>query len=256
MDLGLKGRRALVLGSSSGMGRAIALRLSAEGAHVAVTGRDAGRVAATARACGGVPLPVGDLRSDGVARHLVSQAVEMLGGLDILVGNTGGGAVGGLLGVGEQDIDSGYRSMLLPQLAAARAALPELRRGGNGRLIFLTARSVLEASPELALSSIFRSGVAAAARSLAIEAAPEATVNVVVPGQIDTDALLRFESAHAEVEGLDPADVRQAHLDAIPMGRLGRPEEVADVVAFLAGATASYVTGATIRVDGGLSRGF
>lgn len=256
MDLDLKGRRALVLGSSAGMGRAIAVGLAAEGVHVVVAGRDQARVTGAARAAGATHAVIGDLREQGVAERLVAEAIEALGGLDIMVGNTGGGTVGGLLAVGMADIEAGYRAMLLPQLAAARAAVPELRRGGNGRLVFLTARSMLEASPELALSSVFRSGVAAAARSLAIELAPEVTVNVVVPGQVDTDALRRFEEAHSTLEGVPTADVREANLNAIPLGRLGRPEEIADVVVFLASSRASYVTGSVIRVDGGLSRAF
>jgi NAD(P)-dependent dehydrogenase (short-subunit alcohol dehydrogenase family) len=122
--------------------------------------------------------------------------------------------------------------------------------------VYLTARSVVEATPELALSSVFRSGVAAAARSLALELAPAATVNVVVTGQFDTPALGRFEAARAEHEGRSLADVRAEHVASTPMGRLGTADEFADVVAFLCSARSSFVTGATIRVDGGAVRGF
>lgn len=256
MDLGLDGRRALVLGSSAGMGRAVAAGLVAEGTRVVVAGRDMQRTAETAERCGATAWAVGDLAEAGVAERLVGEAVAALGGLDILVGNTGGGRVGGLLDVDDPDLDAGYRAMLRPQLVAARTAAPHLREGGRGRIVFLTARSILEASPELALSSVFRSGVAAAARSLALELAPAVTVNVVVPGQVDTGALARFEAARATQVGESAEALRRAHLAAIPMARLARPEEVADLVVFLASSRAGYITGATVRVDGGLSRGF
>lgn len=256
MDLGLQGKRALVLGSSSGMGRAIAAGLAREGAAVFVTGRDRQRVEASAREARAPGSAIADLTEPGEPERVVAEAEDALGGLDILVGNTGGGRPGGLVEAGMDDVRQGFERMLVPQLAAIMAAIPALRRSGSGRIIVLTARSVLEASPELALSSVFRSGVAAAARSLAIELAPDVTVNVVVPGQFDTGALRRFEAFMTETEDASASELREAHLAAIPAGRLGRPEEIADLVAFLAGERAGYITGATIRVDGGLTRGF
>jgi NAD(P)-dependent dehydrogenase (short-subunit alcohol dehydrogenase family) len=114
----------------------------------------------------------------------------------------------------------------------------------------------VEASPELALSSVFRSGVAAMARSLAVELAPSVRVNVIVTGQFDTGGLARFEQSRAEHEGRDAAAIRAEHTAAIPLGRVGRAEELADVAVFLCSRRASFVTGAVVRVDGGASRGF
>jgi NAD(P)-dependent dehydrogenase (short-subunit alcohol dehydrogenase family) len=245
MDLGLTGRRALVLGSSSGLGAAIADALRREGAVVVTHGR-------RAEACD----VAGDLTDDGVPERVVDEAVERLGGLDVLVVNTGGGRPGPALDGATSDDDAGYRSMLRPALAVARRAAPHLRGDGDGRLVFMTARSVLEASPELARSSIFRSGVAAAARSLALELAPDVLVNVVVPGQFPTPGYARFESWCAEHDGIDLDEVRRRHEAAIPLRRLGRPDELADVVTFLCSARAGYVTGSVIRVDGGAVRGF
>jgi 3-oxoacyl-[acyl-carrier protein] reductase len=263
MDLGLRGKRALVLGSSSGLGRAVASVLAAEGARVAVVSRDPDRAesaAAGLRAEGrdgerDLVALAGDLTVPGAGAALVAAAVDGLGGLDICVVNTGGGTPGPILATDGRD-DAAYHSMLRPVLEVSRAAAPHVMAGGCGRLVYLTARSVVEASPELALSSVFRSGVTAAARSLALELAPRATVNVIVTGQFATPALDRFEAARAASEDRPVDDVRIEHLAGIPMGRLGRPEELADVVAFLCSERAGFVTGTLVRVDGGAVRGF
>ena len=201
MDLGLAGRRAIVFGSTAGLGRAIAETLDAEGALVAVSGRRAELAAEVAAALPGAVAVAGDLTVDGEPARMVDEAASLLGGLDICVVNTSGGPPGGMTEVSAADEVAAYERMLRPALAVTRAAIPHLRAGGDGRLVYITARSVVEASPELALSGVFRSGVAAAARSLAIELAPEVLVNVVVPGQFDTAALARAQQARAGAEG-------------------------------------------------------
>lgn len=256
MDLGLSGRRALVLGSTSGLGRAVAEVLASEGARVAVSGRRAELAGEVAATIGGVAV-VGDLTAPGVAGALVAEAAEALGGLDVLVVNTGGGRPGPLLEGDAADDTAAYASMLRPALDVARAAAPLLREAeGGGRLLFMTARSILEATPDLARSAVFRSGVHAAARSLALELAPDVLVNVVVPGQFATPALERFEAGLAARQGAAPEDVRRRHEEDIPLGRVGSAEELACAVAFLASARASFITGAVLRVDGGAVRGY
>lgn len=257
MELGLHGRRALVLGSSSGLGRALAATLVSEGSKVAVVSRDGDRASEAAEATGAAAALTADLTQPGAGTQVVADAVAALGGLEIVVVNTGGGKPGPILATDGFD-DAAYHSMLRPALEVSRAAAPHITAAGDGsgRLVFLTARSVVEATPELALSSVMRSGVAAAGRSLALELAPAATVNVVVTGQFDTGALARFEAARAEHEGRTVADVRAEHVANTPMGRVGTAQEFADVVTFLCSARSAFVTGTVIRIDGGAVRGF
>ena len=256
MDLGLRRRRAIVFGSTSGLGRAIAEALAAEGALVAICGRRAELAAEIAASLPGAAAVVGDLTVHGDPARMVEAAAAQFGGLDICVVNTGGGYPGGMTEVTAEQEVAAFEMMLRPALAASRAAIPHLRAGGDGRLVYITARSVVEASPDLALSGVYRSGVAAAARSLALELAPDVLVNVVVPGQFDTAALGRFQTARARAEGTTSEAVRARHESSIPVGRFGRASELADVVTFLCSARASFVNGSLIRVDGGAVIGY
>ncbi len=251
MQLGLASRRALVLGSSSGLGLAIARSLGDEGAQVVLSGRDRGRLEAAKAQVSATAAVSGDLRVAGEAERIVDEAAARLGGLDILVVNTGGGTPGTLGASTSETRESAWQSMLRPALDAALAARRHLLQSPAGRLLFITARSVLEPSTELALSSVFRSGVAAAARSLAVELAPRVLVNVIVPGRFDTPAYHRFRRWLAEHEGASETAIAERHLRDVALGRLGTADELASVVTFLCSDRASFVTGTVVRVDGG-----
>lgn len=256
MHLGLESRRALVLGSSSGLGQAIARTLVEEGTKVVLAGRDRDRLQGAMDAIAATAIVNGDLRVKGEAERMVTEAAKLLGGLDIMIVNTGGGSAGTLGSSTEETRENAYHSLLRPALDAALTASAFLRKSAAGRMLFITARSVVEASTDLALSSVFRSGVAAAARSLAVELAPQVLVNVIVPGQFDTPAYHRFKSWLASHEGVSEDDIAQRHLSDVPVGRLGTADELANVVTFLCSDRASFVTGTVIRVDGGAVKGF
>jgi NAD(P)-dependent dehydrogenase (short-subunit alcohol dehydrogenase family) len=237
------------------LGRELAKVLAAEGARVVVTSREVERGESAKNYAAAEGFVVGDLSIEGDAARMVGQAAEQLGGLDICVLNTGGAKPGGIMATNGFD-DVAYHAFLRPVLEASRAVAPHLLSGRHARLIALTARSVVEATPDLALSSVFRSGVAAAMRSLALELAPKVNVNVVVTGQFDTPALDRFEAAKAVAENKTAEQVRREHVEAIPVGRVGTAEEFADVVAFLCSQRTSFVTGSLVRIDGGAVHGF
>lgn len=256
MDLGLTGKKALVLGSSSGLGLAIARKLVEEGAYVAISGRDAARAQKAVKNSGAKLAVTGDLTITGEAKRIVDDAADALQGLDIIVINTGGGTPGGILDVSSEARDKAYDTMLRPALEAAAAASPHLKKSNSGRMTFITARAIVEATPELALSSVFRSGVSAAARSLALELAPDVLVNVIIPGQFDTPAYGRFAEWVSKQESKDVDHVRDADAKANPLGRLGQADEFADVVTFICSARSSFINGSVIRVDGGAVTGF
>ncbi len=259
MDLGLVGKVVLVPASSQGLGRAVALAFAREGAKVAMCSRDSMAIeaaAAEARNYGSGVLAVrADLRSPGDITAFVQAAIEHFGGIDVLVTNTGGPPAGTFDQFDDDDWHAAFDLTLMSAVRLIRAALPSMRERGGGRILLMTSSSVKQPIPNLILSNVFRSGVTALAKSLADELAREnIRVNSIIPGRIATDRLEELDRANAERSGVDISFVRAKALEQIPMGRYGDPEEFADAAVFLASDRASYITGATLQVDGGMIR--
>ncbi len=244
MDLGLRERRALVLAASSGLGRAVAAALIAEGARVAICARNKARVEAVARELGAHAGLACDLTVAGAGATLVDTATRRLGGLDILVTNAGGPPKGRFADIDGATWQQGFQSLWLAAVDAIRAALPGMRERRWGRILLITSTAAKEPIPGLTISSGLRAGLLGLVKSLAPEVAEEGvTVNALLPGYTATERIAEL--------GI-PEDTLAEH---IPARRLGRPEELGAMAAFLASEQAGYVTGQTIAVDGGFVRG-
>ena len=245
MDLGLGGRTAIVCGASAGLGLACAEALAGEGANVVMLARREEELQREAARLGALAVP-GDVTRAADLERVVETALDAFGGIDVVVWNGGGPPPGPAAAVTDEALTSAYELVLLPAIRLVRLCLPHLESSGRGRVIAITSVTVKEPTPHLALSNALRPGLAGWLKTLAREVGPKRiTVNCVAPGRIDTARL-----AQIYPDGPSEEDIAQ-----IPVGRWGAPRELGDVVCFLASERAAYVTGATIAVDGGLSRG-
>lgn len=259
MDLGLHGRRALVLGGNRGMGLCIAEALAREGADVAIAARDPDRLADAAgklRAHGGrvgaFPLDLGDTAKLGAFAANLSRE---FGAPEILVNNTGGPPYGSATGREAIDWSRSFQEMTLSVIALTDALLPAMRAARWGRIVTLVSSGAMQPIPVLGISNTLRAALVAWSKSLSNEVAADGvTANVLIPGRIATERVAMTDEAVSVRESVSVEEVRRRSFATIPLGRYGMPEEVADMVAFLASARAAYVTGATIRVDGGIIR--
>ncbi|WP_030484840.1 SDR family oxidoreductase [Nocardioides aequoreus] len=257
MELGLNGKVALVLGSTSGLGRASAEALAAEGAHVVVVGRRADLVEQLAGSLPSAHGVVADLTEEGAPARIVAEAREAAGEVDVLVLNGGGPPPGTADDFTADHAQAAVDLLLKQHVALVGEVLPGMRSRGWGRVLAVGSSGVQQPIPTLTASNVGRAALAAYLKTLAgAVAADGVTVNMVLPGRIATDRLASLDQAAADRTGRSVEDTQAASQAAIPVGRYGDPAEYGAVVAFLASTRAAYVTGEQLRVDGGLVGGY
>jgi 3-oxoacyl-[acyl-carrier protein] reductase len=245
VDLGLRGRTAIVCGASSGLGLATAEALAVEGANVTMFARRRDLLEREADRIGALAVR-GDVRNPRHLSSAVEQTVAAFGGIDILVWNSGGPPPGSATDVTAAAVEEAVELLLVPAVRLVELCLPHLEKSPAGRILFFTSVAVKEPVDNLALSNAVRPGLTGWAKSLARDLGPRGiTVNCVAPGRIET----------ARLAELYPEGPSETDLKAIPVGRWGTPQEFGDVACFLASDRARYVSGTTVLVDGGLSRG-
>lgn len=251
MDLGIKGKRALVLGASRGLGKAIAEALAAEGVIVYAAARSVDKITAYAEGVDNLQAVELDLGQIDQVDRMVDNLIKE-GGVDIIVNNGGGPPPGAAQTAERHAWLTHFEAMAANLFHLNTRLLPMMKERSWGRIISITSSGVEQPIPNLALSNGIRSAVVGWSKSLANEVAGDGiTVNVVMPGRIHTQRVDELDAAAAKRTDTDVAEVAAKSRGTIPAGRYGKPEEFADVVTFLASARAGYVTGSKIRIDGG-----
>jgi 3-oxoacyl-[acyl-carrier protein] reductase len=260
MDLGIKGKTALVVAASKGMGKASAMGLAAEGARVVMCARGE---AALKEAAGEVKQKTGaevlaltaDASRAADISKVVAEANRAYGGVDILVANVGGPPPGPFEQMSDEQWKAAFEQVHLSTVRFIREVLPHMKQAKWGRILAIQSSSVKQPVDGLVLSNGIRPGIAGLFKTLAGDLAPHGiTVNLVLPGRIMTDRFKGHQTDRAKRSGISLEKQFELSSADIPMGRIGTPEEFAAMVVFLASARASYVTGTAVQVDGGLIR--
>jgi 3-oxoacyl-[acyl-carrier protein] reductase len=259
MDLNLKGKVALVMASSQGLGKAVATQLVEEGANVILTSIDGPNLKVVQEELsvlgkGKVASFEADITKADDIRSLVKFTNDTFGKIDILINNTGGPPGGNIENFQDEEWQKAYELNLLSYIRTIREVLPDLKQSG-GRIVNMTSSSIKQPIPNLILSNTFRMGVVGLSKSLAEELAPyNILVHIVAPGRIATDRVAFLDGLKAKKLGITPEEVAEQSRKTIPLGRYGEPEEFAKVVAFLVSDACTYMTGSTVVIDGGMIR--
>lgn len=257
MDLGLKGKTALVLGASRGLGRGIALALAKEGVRVAIVARSAERLATMVDEADSLPgelIPISaDLSEEKAPQRIAHAAFEALDHVDIFVANGGGPPPGPISQVEGDQWRQHFNNMIAPLMELSRLLLPSMRERRWGRILVLTSSGVRQPIPNLGISNALRASLVGWAKTLSAEVAADGvTVNILLPGRIATERVAELDNKAAERQSLSVEEISRQSRQAIPVGRYGRVEEFAAGALFLASEPASYVTGVLLPIDGGL----
>ena len=261
MDLGIKGKVALVAGASQGMGRAAALGFAREGAKVSICARGEAALNEAAamirKETGGEVLSmVADMAKVEDIQRFVNKSAEHFGRVDIIVNNAGGPPPGDFMKFSDEDWTNAYNLSFMSTMRMTREAVPHMRKVGGGRVINITSYSVKEPIAGLVLSNAVRSAVIGMAKTLSRElAAHNILINNVCPGRIDTERAQKLNKARADRLKRPIEEINREMAAEVPLGRYGTTEEAADLIVFLGSERASYITGTTIQIDGGLVRG-
>lgn len=255
MDLELIGKRALITGASRGLGYATAKALAAEGVRVALNSRGKEKLRVAAEELGGVAIPA-DITEPGAAERVVAQAVESLGGLDILITNAGGPPAGGFESVDEAAWTKAIELSLMSHVRLIRAALPHLRQSDAAAVLTITSYSVKQPIPGLVLSNSIRAATVGLTKTLALELGRDGIrFNSILPGWTETERVTELMTFRAEQNGTTMEQEIARQMSESPLGRMARPEEFAKPAVFLVSPAASYITGVMLTVDGGMVKG-
>jgi 3-oxoacyl-[acyl-carrier protein] reductase len=259
MDLGLKGKVAMVAGASRGLGYAVAEALAREGAIVSISSSSqasideaAARLSSTGATAIGTAV---DVRNGDQIAAWGATTIERFGGVDLLFTNGGGPPAGAAVSFDDAAWQNAVDLLLFSAIRMVRVAAPSMKQRGGGSILMSTSASVKEPIPNLGLSTVLRASVSALSKTLAIElAADRIRVNQIIPGRIDTDRVKHLDELAGKKQGISADEAKKKSMATIPAGRYGEPPEYGRVAAFILSDAAAYMTGSTVQVDGGMIR--
>jgi len=260
MNLGLKGKTAIIGGSSKGLGRGCALKLAQEGVNLTLCSNDEPSLAETSRSIKELGVEVLALNVDMSSKEdnerIVNETIKKFDRVDILVNNSGGPPSGSFFTFSDKDWEAAFNSVLMYVIRLCRSLIPVMKRQKWGRIINLTSLTVKEPSENLILSNVFRSGVVSMAKTMSRELIKDnITINNICPGAFKTDRAIELMKSAAARKNTTAEAIEAEAVKTMPLGRYQRPEELGDLVAFLCSELACGITGTTIQIDGGISKG-